>query len=123
MAGLWVGVKQLGELRQGEEVEQDTELIESPKGTSGVDVTTGDGWVEGLSTGENDRVAVIGETDRAYPVYSEPDSQSRVVYYAKEGEDLRVLEERAQWYRVVLPDSTSGWLSKTSVKSTESSPD
>ena len=123
LAGLWVGVKQLGELRQGEEVEQDTELIESPKGTSGVDVTTGDGWVEGLSTGENDRVAVIGETDRAYPVYSEPDSQSRVVYYAKEGEDLRVLEERAQWYRVVLPDSTSGWLSKTSVKSTESSPD
>lgn len=125
MLGLWVGAKQIMEMQQSKEVKQEeSKGIETPtgKGSSGVDVTTGDGWVEGVSS-EKSQVAVIGEADKAYPVYIEPNSKSRIVYYAKEGDNFAVLEEKSEWYRVVLPDTTSGWLAKTSVKSAESSQD
>jgi len=51
-----------------------------------------------------------------YPLYTNPDITSKILYYAKSDETFDVIEEKSQWYRVVLPSGTSGWLPKESVK-------
>lgn len=58
-----------------------------------------------------------GKTE--YPVYMAADLASRIVYQAGEDEQFEVVEELSRWYRVVLPDGTSGWLPKSSVKSAD----
>ncbi len=56
--------------------------------------------------------------DVVYPIYESPDFGSDVIYNAKEGEDLAVLEERANWFRVLIGGQVDGWLDKSMVKST-----
>lgn len=126
LLSIWVESRQVVGLKKNMDVrEEKQEVVKTPDQTPspGVDVTTGDGWVEGAATDGDSQVRVSGETNTAYPVYLEPSPSSRIVYYAREGDDFSVLEERADWYRVVLPDTTTGWLAKTSVKSAKSSQD
>lgn len=54
-----------------------------------------------------------------YPIYQEMDLNSKISYYAKEGETLKVIEEKPSWYLVQLEDGSSGWLEKTKVKETQ----
>lgn len=54
-----------------------------------------------------------------YRVYESPDVATKVVYIASEDENFQVVEELARWYRIVLPDGTTGWLQKSNVKAVE----
>ncbi|MEK7168927.1 MAG: SH3 domain-containing protein [Patescibacteria group bacterium] len=108
--GLWMGITKLISMRQNKAIEQE-EVVKVPN-EDGLKVTAGDKSVEG---------AAIDRGSQSYPLHSEADSTSQIVYYAYEGEEMMVLEERADWYRVVLPDSTSGWLLKANVKGAKSS--
>lgn len=57
-----------------------------------------------------------------YPIYTQPDKNSYVVYRAREDEQFTVIDERADWYRVEIKgEGVSGWLEKSSVKSSDSS--
>lgn len=64
---------------------------------------------------------VVNVRDRdgeiVYPIYEKPDFGSDVVYQAKEDEEMAVLEERANWYRVLIDGQIDGWLDKSMVKS------
>jgi hypothetical protein len=53
-----------------------------------------------------------------YVVYAQPDSSSDILYEAKENEDFTVLDEIEEWYKVLLPNGSSGWLNKSVIKST-----
>lgn len=57
------------------------------------------------------------ETDITYPVYSEPDKDSFVIYEAKDGETFDVIETYDGWYEVQLSDGSIGWVSEDLVKS------
>jgi len=118
---IWGGSRVYVGLGKNKDIQQENQ--EEVNVPSGVDVTKG-GESEGVpGLPKTGNVAVSGETNTAYPVYSEPSSTSKIVYYAREGDDLSVIDERADWFRVVLPDTTTGWLAKTSVKSAKSSQD
>ena len=56
--------------------------------------------------------------DASYPVYSQPNTSSKVLYQAKDGETFKVLEVSNGWYKVTLNDGSIGWISETIVKST-----
>ncbi len=51
-----------------------------------------------------------------YYVYNEPNENAKVVYEAKDGEELDVFDEQDGWYGILLPDGTSGWIKADSVK-------
>lgn len=56
--------------------------------------------------------------DASYPVYSQPNTTSSVLYEAKDGETFKVLEVNNGWYKVTLNDGSIGWVKETIVKST-----
>jgi hypothetical protein len=56
-------------------------------------------------------------SDVSYPVYSQPNTSSSVLYEAKDGETFKVLEISNGWYKVTLKDGSIGWISEASVKS------
>lgn len=115
MYGLWLGWQEWQGMKSKEAVKEEKVETSQPRGgIGGVEVRTGDGWVEGTAT-EGEFVSV-SEGDKAYPVYSEPNSDSRLVYYAGEGDRFEVIDERADWYRISLPDTTTGWIAKASIK-------
>ncbi len=57
------------------------------------------------------------ENEGIYYIYSKPDLNSKVVYEAKDGEELDVFDEQNGWYGILLPDGTSGWINAENVKS------
>lgn len=52
---------------------------------------------------------------RKYTVYANPDSKSLIIKELQEGEQLLVLEETSEWYKVAVGGS-EGWLRKADVK-------
>jgi len=74
---------------------------------------------EASASGENkfQPLKVVGQQEQIYyRIYRRPNLKAQVVYFATEGEQFQVLEERAHWYRVLLDDGTDGWLPKANVK-------
>ncbi|MGI6443965.1 MAG: SH3 domain-containing protein [Candidatus Dojkabacteria bacterium] len=61
--------------------------------------------------------SVDSQGDTIYPVYAKADTTSKVIYEAKEDETFTVVEETAGWYKVSLPNGTTGWVSKSIIKS------
>ena len=59
-----------------------------------------------------------GTEDGQYRIYKDANLSTEVIYLADEGENLSVLQEVGQWYQVLLPDQSIGWLPKVSVKDT-----
>lgn len=53
-----------------------------------------------------------------YLIYKEPDTSSPVVYKAQDGEAFSVTTEITDWYQVQVGNNITGWLQKTSIKTT-----
>lgn len=84
------------------------------------------GQVKGESTAENSAtirsrsqpLTVSNSTSGRYYLYKQPDLSSPRIYSASENERFEVLEENANWYRVLVGETDiDGWLPKSSVKS------
>jgi len=61
--------------------------------------------------------SIVRRDNEGYPVYEKSDEKSKVVYEAKENEQLEVVREVGDWYQVKLPTGSMGWVSKSIVKS------
>jgi hypothetical protein len=57
-------------------------------------------------------------TPGMYPIYENPDLTSDIIYEAESGETFDVLGRNGDWYQVALESGISGWLHKTSIKTT-----
>jgi hypothetical protein len=57
--------------------------------------------------------------DSKYRVYESNSLSSNVIYLAEEGEQFKMIQETAEWYRIELSDGQTGWLPKNSVKAKE----
>ncbi|MBU1129808.1 SH3 domain-containing protein, partial [Patescibacteria group bacterium] len=63
----------------------------------------------------NPMVVSNDKGESRYQIYEKPDLNSKIIYFAIEGESFDVIDEMSQWYRVILSDGTDGWLPKASV--------
>ncbi|MBP7740756.1 SH3 domain-containing protein [Candidatus Woesebacteria bacterium] len=116
-----------------EEVSENEKVIEPSNQADNLQVNEGEqteestteGDVQGVFTENSDTVVaepvsllmVTAENGNVvYPLYSEPSVTSRIVYYAQNDDKFEVIEEKSEWYRVVLPNGRGGWLPKESVK-------
>jgi hypothetical protein len=59
--------------------------------------------------------------NEGYIVYETNSLDSDILYTAKDGEELIVIDEVQDWYKVEIEDNLIGWLRKTSVKSINTS--
>jgi hypothetical protein len=57
-----------------------------------------------------------GQQESKYIIYAQPDTTSRVIYEAQDGEEFSVVEETEGWFKVEIDLTTTGWLNKTAVK-------
>ena len=62
-------------------------------------------------------VEQVVKNREGYPVYDQADETSKVIYEAKENEQLEVVRVSGDWYQVKLPTGAMGWVSKSIVKS------
>ena len=79
-----------------------------------------DGNVQGIqdNTKKGPTVNVIeGLENTGYIIYEEPDTSSKIVYTAQDGEKFSVTEEQGDWYKVLLQNNSYGWLQNSIVKS------
>lgn len=53
-----------------------------------------------------------------YPIFSKPSFDAQIIYEAQDGETFNVARQYGEWYNVILSDGTTGWLHRTSIKST-----
>lgn len=83
-------------------------------------------YVLGLSTEGNEGPAniylsqekrTVNENGQ-YFVFEKPDYNSKQVYLLKEGDTVKATESIGEWYKILINDNLSGFLPKTSVKST-----
>jgi hypothetical protein len=59
--------------------------------------------------GSGDNIAfVYGQ--KSLPLYVKPDSTTQVVYELKQNADLRIIDQAAGWYRILLGSGTNGWV-------------
>lgn len=93
-----------------------------------VRVVTGDSDVKGAQTNTeldvNGNPLVVGQKDQEgkakYPIFAETNTDAKVLYYVSEDQELKVIDEKANWYRVVVEDQNIiGWLEKVNVKSAQ----
>lgn len=69
------------------------------------------------------RLDVLPENKvKKFLIYTQPSLSSQVLYEAKEGETLNVVDEENGWYQVDLPDGRLGWLPRSSVQSSVQAP-
>lgn len=110
------------EVNSKTEDKQDENLIETDVELTVVTGTDVKGATDKAPVDSNGNPLVVGpkseEGKAKYPIYRSPNIKSEIVYYASEDQELKVIEEKADWYRVeVAETSLSGWLEKASVKS------
>jgi hypothetical protein len=61
------------------------------------------------------------DISKGYPVYINDNTDSEIIYYAQENEELSVFDQNEFWYGVRLPNGDQGWLLKANVKKANSS--
>ncbi|HRP37499.1 MAG TPA: SH3 domain-containing protein, partial [Candidatus Dojkabacteria bacterium] len=57
--------------------------------------------------------------DSKYRVYETNSLSANVIYLAEEGEQFKMIQETAEWYRIELSNGQTGWLPKNSTKDVE----
>lgn len=57
--------------------------------------------------------------DSKYRVYETNSLSANVIYLAEEGEQFKMIQETAEWYRIELSNGQTGWLPKNSTKEVE----
>lgn len=78
------------------------------------------GETQGVQDSKTDESALLSVFPpievNLYLVYSEPNTSSVVLYEASEDEQFNVVDEIEDWYKVQIPDGTTGWLNKSVIK-------
>jgi hypothetical protein len=93
--------------------------VTTPEPSSSVQGTdTKNEEIETQTTYDDLRIGLTTQ-DSKYRVYESNSLSSNVIYLAEEGEQFKMIQETAEWYRIELSDGQTGWLPKNSVKGKE----